>query len=186
MSKRMVAIYFPHLVTDWVLRRQPELKDIPFVVVMTERGRRMVKAVNAIAQEKGIFIDMVLADAKAIAPELQVLDYNPDQPSKLLNAIAEWTIRYTPLVAVDSLDGLLLDASGCTHLWGGEIAYLKEIQQRFRAFGYTTRMAMADTVGAAWAACRFGKELTIIPSGEQAFYLPLLPPAALRLEHEVV
>lgn len=186
MTKRMVAIYFPHVVTDWMLRRQPELKDIPFALSLTERGRRIVKAVNDVAKKKGVSVDMVVADAKAIVPELQVLDYLPEQAAKLLHAIAEWSIRYTPLVAVNTPDGLIFDASGCTHLWGGEAAYIKEIQQRFAAFGYTNHIAMADTIGAAWAAARFGNGCMIIPSHEQGKFLSFWSPLALRLEDTVI
>ena len=71
-----MVIWFPHLVTDRLLRKQPELKELPFVLVTTERGRRIVKAVNVLAKEKGIHENMVLADCKALVPELTVLDYD--------------------------------------------------------------------------------------------------------------
>ena len=44
------------------------------------------------------------------------------QTLSLLDTIAEWCLRYTPLVACDSPDGLLLDIGGCAHLYGGEQA----------------------------------------------------------------
>ncbi len=179
---RIVAIVFPQLMTDWTLRRQPELKDIPFALAIADRGRRVVKAVNIVAQEKGVLIDMVVADCKAILPELLVLDYDPEQPKKLLIALAEWCIRYAPVVAIDPPNGLLMDASGCTHLWGSEAAYLKTIQERFRKFGYNTQLAITDTIGCSWAMCRFKNTISIVPPGKQTQALSLLPPAALRLE----
>lgn len=184
--KRIVAILFPHLMTDWILRRQPELKDVPFAMALADRGRRVVKAVNALAQTKGVYVNMVVADCKAILPELQVLEYDPEQSKKLLTALAEWCIRYTPVVAMDLPDGLLFDVSGCTHLWGGEEAYLKNIQERFKKFGYSTQLAIADTVGCAWAMSRFGKNISIVKANEQGKILALLPPAALRLEVPVL
>lgn len=182
MNKRVAAIWFPHLLTDRLLRKQPELKELPFVLVATERGRRMVKAANRMAQEKGVNVNMVLADCKALIPELKVFDFDEREPKKILSALAEWCIRYTPYVSVHLPDVLILDISGCTHLWGGEEGYLKEIHKRFKDFGYTLRLSIADTIGTAWAVCRYGKNGTIVQSGKEAEALKLLPAAALRLE----
>src|SRR6185436_12888803 len=106
----------------------------------------------------------------------------PELPQQLLSNIAEWCIRFTPAVAIDAPDGLLLDASGCAHLWGGEQQYLTAIHKRFAAFGYDVRIAMADTIGAAWAIARFGKETAIIETGQQSQAILPLPAAALRLD----
>jgi protein ImuB len=181
----MAAIWFPHLMTDWMLRRQPGLKDQPFVLAGTEKGRRVVQAVNRVARERGAFTGMVVPDCRAMVPDVQVFDCEEGQREKILNALAEWCIRYTPLVALDG-DGLILDASGCTHLWGGEEGYLREIHERFRNFGYHLRTGMTDTIGCAWAVCHFGKNATIVPEGKQANALSSLPPAALRLEAATV
>lgn len=182
----MVVIWFPHLLTDRVLRKQADLKDSAFVMVLLERGRRIVKAVNQVAQEKGIRLNMVLADCKALVPDLTVLDYDVQEPAKLLNALAEWCLRYSPSVSVYTPDVLVLDVSGCTHLWGGEEDYLKDIHQKFSAFGYTIRSAMADTIGAAWALCHYGENQSIVDTGKEAAMLLPLPPAALRLEPAVL
>src|SRR5690606_21232994 len=114
--------------------------------------------------------------------DLQVFDHDPEQPDKLLRALGEWCIRFAPVVSVDLPDGLLIDASGCTHLWGDEKAYLKEINTRFTAFGYHIRIAMADTAGAARAVCRYGQNLSVVAPGRQTEVLSVLPSAALHLE----
>ena len=182
MKKRIVVIWFPHLVTDWMVRRQPSLKDQPFILALNERGRRVAKAINTISYAKDIRVNMPVADCRAIVPDVQVLDYNPDQPQKLLSALADWCIRYAPSVAVYLPDCLILDVSGCTHLWGGEVEYLKDIERKFKTFGYTIRFAMADTAGTAWAVCRFSNGRRIIPSGTEKETLSSLPPAALRVD----
>jgi protein ImuB len=169
-----------------MLRRQPELKNIPFVMALTERGRRVVKAVNAIAQTKGTYVNMVVADCKAIVPELQVFDYDPEQPRKLLLALAEWCIRYTPVVSIDLPDSLILDVSGCTHLWGSEENYIKDISNRLKKIGYQIQIAMADTIGTAWGFSHFGKGSAIIAPDCQSETLSSLPPAALRLEDNIL
>lgn len=182
MAQRVVMIWFPHLLAEWLLRKKPELEAQPFALVLLERGRRVVKAVNTIAQQKGVYPEMVLADCRALVPELRVHDYDPEQPQKLLSALGEWCIRFTPVVATDLPDCLVLDADGCTHLWGGEAGYISEIQKRFTEFGYTTRISVADTVGCAWAVCHYENKELIVETGGEAKALSSLAPASLRLE----
>ena len=182
MQKRYISLWFRHLTTDWLTLRHPELKEVPFVFVAPIRNRIVITGANILAENQGISVGMAAADAKAIVPDLQIRDDIPGQSAKLLKAIGEWCIRYTPIIAVNLPDGLILDSTGCAHLWGGERDYLKEIITRLRSKGYDVRGALADTVGTAWAVARYGKVKPIIPSGEQTEALLPLPPAALRLD----
>ncbi|WP_448635714.1 Y-family DNA polymerase [Pedobacter panaciterrae] len=153
MQKRYVSIWFRHLLADWQLIRRPELCDIPFVFAAPDHGRNMITATSPLAASQGIEIGMRAADAKALCPGLEVLDDKAGRTTILLKGLGEWCVRYSPVVMADdfSVDGLFLDVSGCTHLWGGEREYLKEIVSRLKSKGYTVRVAMADT-----ARCRMG------------------------------
>lgn len=167
-----------------MIRRQPELKDVPFALVTREKGRRIVKSVNKVAQKKGLNTGMVVADCRALVPELELFEFNEIELNELLQSLAEWSVRYTPSVSIDA-DGLVLDVSGCTHLWGSEQEYLKEIFTRFKALGYHTQLGMADTIGCAWAICRFGTNGSIISENKQYDAIKLLPPEALRIEQTI-
>lgn len=184
--KRYVAIWFRHLLTDRQLLRQPELAGQPFVLAAKQKGRMIVMASSKHAEKAGIETGMVIADARAVLPKLEVIDYDSLAAESLLTAMAEWTIRYTPLVALDLPDGLILDATGCPHLWGGETAYLKDIISRLKTSGYDVRGAMADTIGTAWAISRYSRAFPIIEPEQQMDALMPLPPNALRLPAEVV
>jgi protein ImuB len=186
MPKRYVTIWFRHLTTDWLLLRRPELAETPYVFVVADHGRIIITAVSAVAERYGIETGMRAADAKAIVPGLAVIDEKPGRNAKLLKGICEWCIRYSPIVAVDFPDGLILEISGCAHLWGGERAYLREIVSRLKSKGYTVRAAMADTIGAAWAVSRYGQISPIVDAGAQEDALLPLPPAALRLEPDLL
>ncbi len=165
-----------------MVRRQPDLKDVPFVMAAPARGRMVIKAANIMAQQKGIDADMVVADCRAILPSLQVFDDKPELTEKLLNALAGWCLRYTPVVAIHEPEDLVLDISGCAHLWGGEKRYLSDIVTRLRGIGYDVRVAIADTIGAAWAVCHFGTASPLVAPDAQLSVLQYLPPAALRLD----
>ncbi|MES2268979.1 MAG: DNA polymerase Y family protein [Bacteroidota bacterium] len=186
MQKRYMVIWFRYLTTDWLTLRKPEMKDVPFAFVAPERNRIIITAANPIAEAQGIYRGMAAADAKAITTNLQVIDHLAGKEAKLLRQLGLWCIRYTPIVAVDLPDGLILDISGCAHLWGNERGYLKEIVNKLRSAGYNARAAIADTIGAAWAISHYGKTTPIIESGTQAQALLNLPPAALRLENNVL
>ncbi len=182
---RFVSIWFPYLTTDWHARKQPALREKAFVLKATIRNRVIVTAANPLAKTQGIHRAMVLADAKALYPSLHVMDDKPALAAQLLDRIAEWCIRFTPIAAADYPDGVVLDASGCTHLWGGEDAYLNDITKRLTKRGYTVRAAMADTIGCAWATARYGKG-PVIETGGQRQALQPLPVASLRLEEETI
>ena len=186
MEKRYMAIWFRHLTTDWLTLQQPDLKDVPFVFTAPERNRIIITATNPQAEEQGVYRGMSAADAQAITTGLQVLDHIPGKEAKLLRQLGLWCIRFTPVVMVDLPNGLILDISGCAHLWNGERGYLKEIVNKLRTSGYDARAAIADTIGTAWAVARYGKTTPIIPAGEQAQVLLNLPPAALRLDAVVL
>jgi protein ImuB len=184
MAKRFVSIWFRHLTTDWFSLRQPQLIHIPFVLRAPSHGRMIVVAANLKAKQVGITVGMPLADARAIVPELEILDHKPELADKLLKRIGEWCIRFTPVVAVDAPDGLFFDATGCSHLWDGDQAYVDDIERKLNTRGYDVRVALADTPGVAWAMARFGKSSLIVKEGQHGNALLALPPEALRFEGE--
>lgn len=182
MTKRFISIWFRYLTTDWFTIRRPELRNTSFVLSAPSHGKMIITATNAIAESHDLAKGMAVADARAIILSLQVLDDQPGLADKLLHRIAEWCIRFSPSVAVDPPDGLLLDVTGCSHLWGGDELYLATIINRLKDRGYRVSAAMADTIGAAWAVTRFEKESLVIKSGNHSHALLSLPAAALRLE----
>jgi protein ImuB len=186
MATRFVSIWFRQLKMDWLIRRQPALKQVPFVFVLPDHGRMIITAASEPAKKQGVFTGMVLADARVIINGLQFFDDEPGRGTTLLKGLAEWCIRYTPAAAIDLPDGLVLDVSGCAHLWGGEEQYLKDIIQRLFYIGYHVNISIADTIGAAWAMARFGKAINIVQPSQQADALLALPPAALRLEAVII
>ena len=186
MGKRFVTIWFRHLATDGFCLRMPALFHSPLALALPDHGRRRITAVNAAAEKIGVYPGMVVADARAIFPALEVFDDQPGLTDKLLQKLALRCIRFTPAVAVDSPDGLILDATGCAHLWGGEPSYLKEMSRRLFNAGFDVRISIADTMGAAWATARFGKQSSIVPPGQHTTLLLSFPPEALRIEPATV
>ncbi|WP_276483932.1 Y-family DNA polymerase [Paraflavitalea pollutisoli] len=182
MARRYVSIWFRFLQADYCALRQPALRSGPFVLASPDHGRMMVRAVNAAALQAGIEAGITVADARTIYAAVEVRDDDPALVDSLLQRLAAWCIRFTPVSAIDGAEGLLLDVSGCAHLWGGEAAYLHDLVQRLQQLGFTVQASMADTIGAAWAMARFTQHPTIVPAGGHIEALQGLPPEALRLE----
>lgn len=103
MAKRYMAIWFRHLLTDWMMLRRPDLRQVPFVCVSTHRNRVVVTAASYLAEAEGVFVGMPAADAKALCMGIEVLDALPGKEPKLLRQLGLWCIRYTPFVSVDQL-----------------------------------------------------------------------------------
>jgi len=181
--RRILALWFPRLPTDRVERRRPELRARPLVAVAGERGRRVLRAVNAAAEAAGLAPGTGLADARAAEPGLEAVEADPAADAAALDRIAAWCVRWSPWVALDGPDGILLDATGCAHLFGGEAAMLEDVAGRLGRLGFAARASVAPTAAAAWAASRFGAErLSVVPPGREAAALAPLPPEALRLD----
>lgn len=186
MLKRYLSIWLPYLPTDRMAKHHPELRDKPFVLAAKEKSRMVIKAANLLAIREGVTAGKVLADARAILPTVEVFDDEPLETASLLESLAEWCLRFSPIAAVDGPDGIMLDISGCPHLWGGEQSYIETITRRFLNGGYHSRLAIADTIGTAWAMARYGEKQAIVETGRQAEALASLPPEALRLELSII
>ena len=133
----------------------------------------------------------LLSNARSKVEDLQSRDADFAADAAALRKLALWCMRYAPRVAAwdetSGADGLFIDSTGASHLFGGEEALLADLGRRLAAFGLVARLAIADTPGAAWAVARYGRsEHTIVPSGEEADALRSLPLAALRLAEETL
>jgi protein ImuB len=95
-----------------------------------------------------------------------------------LAAAALWAQKFSPLTAPDAPDGILLDITGCAHLFGGEAGLRAGLLAHWPA----ARCAVAGTAAAAWALARYAAPGD--RRGDEA--LDDLPLAALRLEDRVI
>jgi protein ImuB len=186
MQKRFVTIWFRYLKTDWFCRRHPELLNVPFVLTAPDHGRMIITAVNPQAYQQGIFSGMVLADARAVVPLLKYFDDIPGLDQKLLNAMSIWSTRFSPIATIDLPNGIIIDATGCTHLWNGEQSYLDSIVRRLTQNGYNVKTAIAGTIGKAWGLAHFSDQSAVIRCDDELTAFLFLPVAALRLEAETI
>ncbi len=156
--------------------------------MLTGHQRNTVRIIHLdeIAEQIGLARGQGLADARAMCPHIEVFAEDVAADRRLLEAVADWCERYTPLVALDVPDGLILDITGCSHLFGGEKQLLHDLLARLFEQGFDAAAAIAATPGGAWAVGRFGPAAAIVPADATTSVLKSLPLAALRLDADIL
>lgn len=156
--------------------------DLPQVLSLDGPHGPVVHAANRAAGLAGVQMGARVVDMRALCPSLRV-DYADIQGDRAgLERLSLWARRWCPWTAGDG-QGVILDTTGSDHLWGGEAVMLEEIETSLSLLGFSARLAVAPTWGAAWALARFGPVRAI---WRGAGDLAPLPVAALRLGAETV
>ena len=159
-------------------------------MVTAERSgnKTIVAAACPHARAFGLVSGMALTQARILVPGLDVRDADPEADVAWLARLGLFAARrWTPRAAVSGGDGLWLDLSGVAHLFGGEARMCRRILAFCARLGFTARIAVAGTLGAAHALARYGGEAVILcPPNREAEALAPLPLAALRLEDDAL
>jgi protein ImuB len=176
MARRHLALVFPRLAVERLVRREPGLAGAPLVLWAQQGPRRLVTAAA-----KGVPVSpgTPLADALAATPGLLCRPAEPEADRATLTSLAAWCLCVTPLAAPTPPDGIALDITGCAHLLGGEAALLAWITTRLGRTGFTVAGAITDTALGAAALARAGRG-GVVPEGGQAEAVLPLPLSALR------
>lgn len=170
-------------------KSEPQSSAEPPLVTVARTGNRvLVTAVCEKARALGLHPGMAATQARALVPGLDVRDADPDEDKALLGALALYAARrWTPRASLSGSDGLFLDLTGVSHLFGGEERMCAHILRFCARAGYRARIAVAGTPGAAHALARFGPApLHLCRPGGEAEALAPLPIAALRLEEDAL
>ena len=212
-GRRVLCLHLPYLPTDRARRDNPDLLPCsaggldaasakgaevhrleagatqagrPLVLIRRVGSSLIVEHVDTRGQRLGLRVGMTLGQAQAIVPELLALEHEPRQDRALLERLAHWALRFSPIVQPVEPDTLLLDITGCQRLFGGEANIARQAYDGLRAQGFHVRAAIADTVGAAYALASASSDAIVIAQpGQTSAYLAPLPPAALRIEPDV-
>ena len=191
-SGRYLSLYLPRWPTDRLRIRQKNagapLSDEALILSGREGSKRLICAADDHARRLGLYPGMALAKAQAMVPGLDVQPFTPDKDASDLHDLALWALRrYSPIVAVDAPDGLILDIAGCAHLYDNEANLVRDLLDHLHTDGLRARAAIADSWGAAHALSRFSHDpALIVPPGGSRHRVPTLPIAALRLALDIV
>lgn len=185
--RRTLSLWLPQLPLDRRIRIGDERAGGAFAIVAEIRNAWRVTHLTEAAIRAGLSPGLTLPDARAICPALLSEPADPVREDALLRALWRWADQFSPLVSLDPPDGLLMDITGCAHLFGGERALAETIAERAGDLQITARIGIADTKAAAAALARFSSTpVAIAGAGQTAEALATLPLAALGLEPALV
>jgi protein ImuB len=195
----------PHWSTDLILRssrkrtlapadRREPVNRPPVLLYAQSAGRQLVARCCAAATAAGVRAGMTVAHARALLPvEQAVVElHQPQRELAALGALARWALRFSPIVAVDPPDGLLIDIAGCRRLFGDASRHVHLIGSATERLGFCARVAAAPTFACARAVARFGsgggggksggESGGLVAEGGQRRALAPLPVEALGVE----
>lgn len=157
----------------------------PFALVEAGVHGLRIAAANERAQGAGVSTGLRFTDAKARCPDLASEEIDRSADAAALKSLGSWLIRFAPLVAIDGNDGLMLEVTGCAHLYGGETGMLMEVSRLLERDHIPHQTGLASTPGAASALAR-SKPGTILMYGREKAELSDLPVSSLRLSGDAV
>jgi protein ImuB len=140
-------------------------------------------AVDPHAAALGLLPGLSLTSARAQVPDLVVADAAPHEDHIFLTRLAGLCESVTPLYACDGDCGLILDITGCAHLFGSEERLYRKVMAQFTRLKLHVRGVIASTPDAARALARY-HHATIVAEGEDVVLGQELPVKALGLPDE--
>ena len=158
-DRRILSIWFPSLGADRLIRREPQLGALPLGIVQDVHNTQVLTSLNPIARSHGLRVGQPVRDAHAMCEGLVTRTRSLPAEAGFLAALQRWAGKFSPWVAPEAEDGLVVDLTGCAHLFGGEAALLEVVQQDCNDLGLAVRMGLGDTRGAAWALARFAGQV---------------------------
>jgi protein ImuB len=175
-----IAIRLPQLPLEIFLRGS----STPEPFALEERHR--VFACDRKAGARGVRAGMAVSAALALAPGLRFVQRDPAAETEALLGLAGWAAQFTPGVALEFPDTVLLDAAGSLKLFGGLAPLLGCLRRELAQMGWSARLAGAPTPrGAYWLAFA-GSERFVDSAVELEPTLAALPVAVLRCGDETL
>jgi protein ImuB len=186
VTPRVISVFLPQWPTDRLRRslgKSAPPPEAPIVMVGRVGRRRAIASLNTAAAEAGLRPGQAVAQATAMVAGLMLQDLDIAGDQAALHRLALWAQRlYSPVIAPDGADGLVIDATGAAHLHGGEEKMLIDIRSRLDKVGFQSRLAIADTWGAAHALARYSRRaIFVVDAGVIGREIAGLPISALRL-----
>ncbi len=157
--RRILSLWFPRLAADRLLRQRHDALMLPFAVVGERRGAQTLVSLAPEAEAVGLRHGQALRDAMAMCPTLLTAPENPGADEVFLRALCRWAGKFSPWVAPEQPDAIVLDLTGCAHLFGGEEGLVQQIEADCADLHLTVRVGIADSRGAAWALARYSDRL---------------------------
>jgi protein ImuB len=180
-----IALHFPNLPLE-ALTRSLATPEPQAVAEHSAANHQRVVACDGKACARGVRPGITVSAARALAHDLVVRPRDPAEETEALLGLAGWAAQFTPSVAHELPDALVLEVSGSLKLFGGVDRIRARLVEGCALMGFTARIACAPTArGAAWLA-RAGVEQCIEHADALGPVLAALPLAIAVREAETL
>ena len=191
LSRRITALYLPHFAMErwdrWAKQRGTESPaDLPTALVCEGTHGPVIYATNRAADIAGVHKGARVVDMRALVPNLRVEFADIGGDGAALQKLSLWMRRWCPWTACDGPAGIVMDTTGSDHLFGGEAAMLRDIEERLAHLGLSAQLACAPTHGAAWALARRGGVRETCNAQQLMLRVSSLPVQSLRIDGPTV
>ena len=165
-------------------------------------GQLVVKGFCSKALQAGVREGTSLAQAKILAPRAIIATFLPSEDLTELRRLAQQLLKFSPIVSLDPAltassknleqinpvyNGLVLDLTGTERLYPNEEQPALKLLSLLGRGGFSAKIGVASTLGAAWALSRYGSarfnSAGKLPLAEALANLPI---EALRLESKTI
>jgi protein ImuB len=183
-----MCVWFPKWPIQRLRSERPELRRSDLVLFAGRAQRRFVTQCSSGAERQRVRSGLPLSEAKALLPRAVFLPADDVADAGALRQLALECQRFSPLTGLEDgprPESLLCNIDGCAHLWGGEDRFLEHVRGYWRDRRYHIQVALAGSVGAAWALAR-SAPFSLVPEGEEASALSGLAVETLRLPPAVL
>jgi len=129
---------------------------------------------------------MAASTALAIVPGLRLAPRDPAAETEALLGVAGWAAQFTPGVAIEFPDAVLLDVASSLKLFGGLALLLGRLRRELEGMGWSAQLAGAPTPRAAFWLALAGSGRFVDSAAELEPTLAPLPVAVLRCDGETL
>jgi len=192
--QRILCLWFP----DWSVQRliiqQPSLADSVVILTNKMKGGDYVDQCNELARRRGIRPGMPASEAQTFAKPNDTVVMQPITADQDQAALVELAVRCEPysfcigLEEAERPECLLMDVTGIAHFFTSEESLAEQLQRDLSQRRYQTRIAIANTVGMAWAVahCLSTESPRAVLSADDRKLHDRLPIETLRIPEKIL
>jgi protein ImuB len=178
------SIHVPNFMVQAVVSAEPELRGRAVALVDGVLPLCAVVALNESARAMGIQLGMSESQAEEFCG-VEIRGRSVGRERALHAALLDVGWSVSPRIEDTTPDTIVLDIAGLGSLFGSEKNIASELVQRAAALGLSAHVAVSANLETALHAARGFSGITLIPGGEEANCLGLLPVRALYPSIEI-
>jgi protein ImuB len=181
------CIYISGFLVQAVARSEPSLRGdrVALALLSGKAPLWSVVAANAAAQRAGVQLGMTKAQVAEFCG-VEVRHRSEAQEKATHAALMDVAWSISPRVEDTAADTIVLDLEGLFSLLGSDEEIARVLMERVMSVGVIPNIAIASNIEAAILAARGFSGISILPAGEEATRLGVLPVRTVSSDAEIL